>query len=448
MAFELTYYQENAQAYASTVTHPALIMDMRLGKSVVSDRVADMYDARTRLILTELGAFHGWKTVFTEQDQPWLDLRTVTPNRREDAVVKVLDSRHPCYVLANYELACAMPILGDLPWDYVAADESRKIANPATAVSQLCTRKFRDVGHRSILCGLPAPESELELFQQFLFLHGKFMGHTNYYKFRYEYFKPGMHGNNWGLKKGARAAIKEALHAKSFVLRRKDVVDERNVFEHRTVEMTSRQRKIYESVAKDFAWQDSDDKWQETQWRMTAEMWMQRLAGGFTPDGEEVLSEAKMLEIISLASGQLQGEQMVIWFKFRKELQYVLSALEKRKYRCVYVDGTVLDDDKELAQKRFQSGDAQFILATEKSLKKGADLSAADVAIYYSNEYSIDDRFQTQDRIFNMNKVGTPLLYIDLMTEDSVDDDVAAKIRDQGFNAKDLLRKHIRRFRL
>ncbi len=439
---ELYPYQQRAVAYAKRTRSPAFLMEMRLGKTPCGIKCGtDLYDVRTALVVAPLTTFKGWKDFLWAEGEPWVDLDQVKPKEREEAIVTWFENPHRSWMLCNYEKLRIYPELAEMPIDYVLMDESRKIANPASQISKLVTKGFRTARHRAILCGLPAPESEIEVFQQFKFLDGGFMGCTSYWQFRARYYQPDEYG--WSPKKGTRKLIKEAMHERAFVLTRKDAgIGSKKMVTRRTVQMSPEQLKIYRDVQKDYAWKPEDDRWEETQWAMTAAQWLQRLCGGFTPDGLRVVSDAKVREMLYLFSGDLKGERAVVWFKFRAELVYVRGELERQGYRCVTVDGSVSPADRELAISRFQRGDAQFFLATEKTAKMGVDCSVADVAIYYSNEWSVEDRLQSEDRIVNPGKTD-PLLIVDLVYEGTIDEDVADKVRTRGFEAKTLMMKHL-----
>src|SRR5581483_9357605 len=101
------------------------------------------------------------------------------------------------------------------------ADESVKIKRPESLVTKICVRGFREAGCRMALSGLPAPEEELELFSQFQFLNGEFLGYENFWNFKQNKFRPSW-GHDWVPKPGALKQIRDELHSKAFVLTRKE----------------------------------------------------------------------------------------------------------------------------------------------------------------------------------------------------------------------------------
>jgi hypothetical protein len=423
------------------------------------------------MVVAPLTVLEAWKRELTIEGEPYLDLHGVKTKDRETALAQeVLGCSHRVWVLVNYQMVPKIPELTgikiskhtdvngikrnrytateEMPWDLVALDESRIICNPQSQVTNLFTRGCRRTRHRAILSGLPAPENPIELFCQFQFLDGSFMGCSNYWQFKTQYFEPSPYNTyDWVPKKGARAEIKEKFHDRAYVLRRSQVnMGSKKIFQKRYVDMSPKQKSLYKSIVKDYAYQATDGAWQETQWAMTAAMWLQRLAGGFDPEGVECLSDAKAKEVLNLMKGELEGQQAVVWFKFRSELDMVNDTLTRGGVTTCKIDGDVASSDRGEALNKFREGRARVLLATEKCAKMGVDCSVADTAIYYSNEWSCDDRLQSEDRILHPHK-NTPLLFIDLVTRDSVDTEVVERIRDKSFNAKELMRDYFTYFR-
>jgi hypothetical protein len=75
------------------------------------------------------------------------------------------------------------------------------------------------------------------------------------------------------------------------------------------------------------------------------------------------------------------------------------------------------------------------MLAQVKCGKFGLDWSVASTAIYYSNPYDMEDRAQSEDRIVSATKT-EPVLYIDLITKDTIDEEVTEVLRDKNVTAR------------
>ena len=94
-----------------------------------------------------------------------------------------------------------------------------------------------------------------------------------------------------------------------------------------------------------------------------------------------------------------------------------------------------LETPKSDAEK-FEKKRLQIICAQGRCGQYGLDWSVADTAIYYSNWYDGEIRQQSEDRIVHPKKK-EPLLYIDLVAEDSIDEEVVAILKRKKLNARE-----------
>jgi SNF2 family DNA or RNA helicase len=134
--------------------------------------------------------------------------------------------------------------------------------------------------------------------------------------------------------------------------------------------------------------------------------------------------------VVSLITGELVREQVVVWFAFNRELARVWQALKKAGVEATWVAGEVGMDERRRRAGLFQEGKRRVMLAQIKCARMGVDLSAADTEIYFSNSWSFEDRKQSEDRIEHPNKKAT-LLVIDLVTEGTVDEDVVETMKER-----------------
>jgi SNF2 family DNA or RNA helicase len=471
MPRELMVHQENALKYASNKKNPAFFMEMRLGKTLVTIRWVQQLQEKISccLVIAPLTVLEAWKRELTFENEPYIDLHSVVPSQRDTVLKEEVFSNKTqrVWVLINYESVVRTPLISGVAvrryqiggkrktaysliqgfrWDVVILDESTKIKNVNSKVTQVCCRGFRDTKHRVILTGLPAPENELELFTQFQFLNGTFLGFDNFYRFKTHYYEPSLYNRyKWLPKKGTSCKIKEEVHRLAFVLLRSQVnLGSKKIFHRRHVEMSSSQKKMYNSVVKDYAYQLKNGQWEETQWAMIATLWLQRLTGGFSPDAKQILNTAKAREIVDLLDNELSQQQVVVWYKFRTELDLTVKVLKENNISCATIDGDVSQQDREKAIREFREGKVRVLLATEKCAKMGIDCSNADCAIYYSNEWSCDDRLQSEDRILHPSKK-SPLLFIDLVTKGTIDEEVVERVRYKSFDAKELMIQRLAR---
>lgn len=432
-------HQKRALDFSLSVKHFALLMEMRLGKTLTAIRSYQLRTQRPILVVAPVTVLEAWEKELALEGEPFLVLHGKPAAKREDMVVAALKAYNRCWILINYECLRVMPLLGRVKWGGVVLDESPVIRNPGTQISQLCCDWFGNVDHRAILTGLYAPESPEDVFQQYKFLLGRFMGYSNFYKWRHNLFQ--QWGYGWSPKPGTRELIKMAVAETSFVLTRKQAnLGSTKVYETRTVPMNAIQKKLYNRVTKDLEVEGVDGVIDEAMYTVVKQTWLARLAGGFHPDGVTLVSTAKQDELIRLLKGELRGERVIVWSRFRAEVTGNLQRLQKEGYKSDYILGGMLRGARKAKLQAFRDNELQVLSLQEKVAKFGVDVSEADTSVYYSNEYENEDRSQSEDRTISQFK-RTPQLYIDLITEGSIDVDVVEKLQKKSFDSKWLMGK-------
>lgn len=418
-------HQIPAFLYTLRQDHPALLMEMRLGKTLVAIRRISLYPPRADrlrvLVVAPNSALGSWADDLGAESIPFTVLRGERVRRE-----KLLRADATSWFLINKEGFLALPELCYVKWDAVVLDESTFIKNPTAAVSRYYTENFRSVPHRWILTGTPNPESDLDLYSQYQWLDGHFLGYSDYWRFRFSLFVETPVG--WKPRRGSKDRVAAALGERSFILSREqagyftDAVSER-----RTLELPQGIRRAYERLERDFELELPPDYYRGTIWATTKYLWLRRLCNGFTAEGE-MIWRGKVEELRRILREELQGQQAVIWFTHLAEMRYAREALGSGS---AILDGSVSMPDRDAIRERFQRGEVRWLLSQTEVSRMGMDLSAADVAIYFNLPLSYLTYRQTKDRIVSLKKNRT-LLYLYLMVENSVDEDAWLTICSKG----------------
>jgi hypothetical protein len=437
--FEFRPWQTEALNRILDEPRVALFMEMRLGKTPVIIRWAAH---RTReiarpliLVVAPGNVLDDWQTELERERQgPVTRLDGIPVKSRMESVWATWG-----WCLINKEGLWRNTEMGEIEWDVIIVDESTCIRNPSINLTKALLRSYGHVPNRAILTGDPRPESELDYFCQMQFLHGHFMGFHNYWAFREKRFIQDPRFNwNWTPMPGLRDEIKAYVHQHAVVMTAKGVgMGNEIVMKTRHVERNDRQRRAMAQILKDFQFE-----YIETQFATVRDIWLARIAGGFSPDKEnpELLSSAKADGIVELMTGEMRRESSVIWFRFNEELEYVVGRLNKAKIKTIGIHGGVPKDDRRHIRDRFQDGTYQVICVQTKLGRMGWNLSRASVAQYYSNWYDYETRAQSMKRIEHMTK-RHPLLYIDWVTKDSIDQEVVYLLKEKRMNSRLFMRE-------
>ncbi len=422
-------HQQQALDYCRDHQHPALLMEMRLGKSLVVIRALEESGHNTQvLVVAPSSALGDWDRELRREGYTDDEVTFLQGSRKLRLQTLEIPWR---YVLANRESWLSVPEIADIPWSAVVLDESPSIKNPQSGISKFFRFNFRRVPRRFILTGTPAPESLADLWGQFDYLDGGAFGFTNYYGFRSKLFVPTEAGGGWYPRIGAERLIQNSLSQKAFVLRCKDVhLDQPRIRERREMELSPKARRAYLKAEDELILGFETEREREVSTLMQQYAYCRQLASGIDPDTGQVRWTGKLEELKYLLHGELKDEPVVIWFAFNAEIDAAREYLSPDP-RLGYAYGRHTPQERRELFASFQKGDVRVLLLQVKIAQYGLDLSRASTAIYFSSPVSRMDRVQTEARIATARPgaEGRPLLFIDFVTARTVDTDVLALLR-------------------
>lgn len=421
-------YQERAIEKAFWNERLAIFMEMRLGKSLVVIRALKEDGCKTNLIVAPLSSLGSWEKELQKEGIDYIVISSKKP-------YKFLPPDF--YYLTNFEALRKFPDLVEEYWDAVVIDESTRIKNPKAQITKLITNGFKQVERKHILTGLPDPEGPLDLFCQFKFLNEEFLGFNNYWSFRRALFYQA--GFDWLPKPGTIGRIKQAILENAFSLTRKKAgIGSKKIYERRYCSISSQQRKLRDQVLKDWEIEGKQTKWAPVKWQ-----WLHRLSGGIIP-GNEKVNSGKIKELITLLTGELKREKVVIFCRYLGEMESIIEALKDNHIWFEFIYGKV--DYRSRTKRRdifVKSVPCQVFLSQTECGRYSLDLSVSSTMIFYSNSASGETRSQCEDRIVHPLKK-EPLLYIDLLTQDMPDEILLDSLKEKKLNADLLMRRSLK----
>jgi SNF2 family DNA or RNA helicase len=221
------------------------------------------------------------------------------------------------------------------------------------------------------------------------------------------------------------------------------------VYQKRYVELSEKQHKLYKDLSKRMI-AECNGKQMTVTMKLTMMLRLQQIVGGFfTPDAdgmtEEQLCSAKA-EPISPTNPRIDdmvedidefmcGKKIIIWARFRPELEAIAEALEKRFGRgtAAVAHGGISPNQRQNAIDSFRDAEQPLFLVANpqaKGVSRGQDMSSADFEIYYSNSFSLEDRLQSEDRPCSSNQKNN-LGIIDIIAPDTVDEHIVKALRSK-----------------
>ena len=429
----LAPHQMQAYLKAVEILDPPIFMEMRTGKTRVALAMFAHWKVSNPLVIHPGSALLGWIDEMDRTGVKWVNLSDMSKLKR----MKWVQNPEPdTVILIRHQTLVSQPEIADYV-DALCLDESTCIKSPNSQITNtlLGIADEHPDYRRMVLTGLPNPEGLYELFNQYYFLDGHFMSCDNYYRFRNTYFTND--GWGWQLKPGAYALIKDHVHATSVLIRRKDVQGfPEKVRMNRQVEADKVFMAVYEETEKSWSWEDKD-----TMYAVSLENWLQRMAGGWDPDGIKLLSDHKLKALEEMIREEFEPEeQVVVWCRYTVEAAVVSSRLSALG-TVAHVHGGLAPKERDEERRKFQRGEARILVTTIKSMQGGVDLSNAVASIFYSNEWSNELRTQAEDRLINKNRTFPAYIY-DLSTKGTVEDRLVPDLMEKGFNARIFLQNY------
>lgn len=433
---KLYLHQEKGVNYLRNATNPALFWEMRLGKSKTVIRAFNG-DINRKLIVCPKSVINTWIDELETEgitNYAYCTSEHLTRLKRiKEQTAWFID---PNWMIMNYEAVMKLSIKDiEKEFQIVIIDESVRIKEPRTKVTKFFLQNFRNVKKRVILSGNPAPNNALEYYTQMKFLHGRWMGCDNFWQFRERFFSSDYQGWTWWPRGASKELIRTQLQKDAYILSRKDVgMVTDKIYEKRMIDMPENIKREYRRMEKEFVCNLPSGEKLETNYVVSQLNFLQQLAGGQLKG--QKFSDFKIKELVNLLNGELKGEKIVVFCQFLWELGEIKKALQQQKILCESISGKTTLESRNLIQNQFNKSNVIDVLIMQVGTGRfGLNLSAASTVIYYSNSLKPDDRIQSEERIFHPEKK-EPLLYVDLITKNSIDEHILKALKAKDRQAK------------
>ena len=352
----------------------------------------------------------------------------------------------------------------------IVCDESDAVKNPKAERTKALMSLRPYAEWRRIMTGTPITNSPFDVFSQFSFLDSTILQTTNYWAFKAEYAEmltggplydkvkaqmrrgnpqivargPGGRPQYRNLDKLARLI---APH--SFRVRKEDCLDlPEKIYKTILFDLTSEQRKIYRKAKNEcrLAFEGEDTPFN----KLAAFGKLAQITSGYYlhPNAEEPVRIEGKNPKIELAAERIkavveQGEQIIVWARYRAEIADLAAACKKLELEHVLYYGDIKPQARQEAIDAFQSGEAPVFIANPQSGGTGITLTAASFVLYFSNSFSLRERLQSEDRAHRIGQ-DKPVTYLNLAARGTIDEkviavltakqDVASAIVDSGLS--------------
>lgn len=343
-------------------------------------------------------------------------------------------------------------------------DESSRIKNPDTGRTKAVLKLRTLAAYARIATGTPITNAPVDVFSQMEFLESGLLGTTSYRAFVAEYAE--LMNNNHPMmqhmiRRNPRAAqaqiiarnpdgsprwrnlekLQKLLEPHSFRVLKRECLDlPEKIYKVHPFDLNTDQSRAYALLRDELRVEINEEVL--TVNALAALVKLQQITSGFTipPGGGDpvYISDknprlAALLDLVEDLNGQF-----IVWARFREELFTVAAALRKAGLRVVEYHGGVNTADREIAVDSFQAGEADVFVGQPQSGGIGLTLTNAETVIYYSNDFNLETRLQSEDRA---HRIGTRhnVVYIDLVAAGTIDESIARALQRKSDVAANVL---------
>ena len=313
----------------------------------------------------------------------------------------------------------------------IILDESTTIKNRTAARTKNILKIFLGSKYKRILTGSPVTKSPLDLYTQCEFLSPDLLGFNNFFTFRARYAVMDQIriGNDRYIHAPKYYINLEELDNKlksfSYRVRKDDCLDlpEKIRLQHE-VELTKEQRITYDQL-KERALAIINDDTVSYNNKLTELLRLHQVTCGFVKDDSGTIHKfddcpkmEELLDIIENTDGKV-----IIWANYVYNIKNIMQTLEDKygKDSTVAIYGEIDTDDRQTAVKRFQEDPrCRFFVGNPSTGGFGLTLTAASYVVYFSNNFNLEIRQQSEDRAHRIGQKRN-VTYIDIVSQKTID---------------------------
>lgn len=302
---------------------------------------------------------------------------------------------------------------------WLVLDEASRIKNRTAKRTRACLELGRVAERRLVMTGTPVTQAPLDLWAPMQFLDSHLLGFGSFFAFRAHHAELG----GWEGKEVVAWKHLDELEQKlkPFSLRRlkADCLDlPAKVYERRDVTLTDDQWRAYRELDEQLV---TEVNGEQAHANIVLEklLRMQQVTSGFVgvadqqggyrpvdlPGGNPKLNE--LMELLD------ESSKAIVWCRFRHEIELIAAELTRRRIGFVELHGGV--KDKDAAVVSFQTDhNIRVFVGQVATGGFGITLTAANLVVYFSNDFSYETRVQSEDRAHRVGQTRS-VTYVDLV---------------------------------
>lgn len=361
---------------------------------------------------------------------------------------------------------------------FIIVDESTRIKNPKAKRSVNISALGRYAQYKTILTGTPVTQSPIDIWSQFDFLKRNFFERT-YFVFQAHHAVMVSDINEYTGKKYHRLItpkefniaknmlakgldveriaahtglserniiyikdqtvftkykhieeIKQRVNPHSFFVKKEDCLDiPPKVYEKIIVEPSPEQKRIYNDLKKKLLAEYNTHELSILN-KVTLTLRLAQVCGGFFPSQdlkkpEMIGTKNRKIERLKDDLYEIGDERVIIWSHFVAEIDAIYEVLSKefKEWRIEKYYGKTDRQTRSMIINAFQEGDVKILIINQQTGSFGLNLQRATLHYFYSNNFSLEQRLQAEDRSHRAGQEQT-VVYKDIIIKDSIEEKI------------------------
>jgi len=421
-----------------------LFFEMGTGKTRTALAVARAVGSQRILVVAPLSAIGVWEN---EVRTFWKQVKVFPAAngkiRQRSTLLAPLDCEVPSLSLINYESYWREPLRSALiasNFDFIIYDEAHRLKNYSSRQARFAHALTGYIPYRLALTGTPMPNGIEDLYSIYKAIDPTVFGmRWNAFASRYlvyggyQFYQIVGYKNTDEVQKKLSESSCRVTKAEALEL--PEATDVVVPVKMRSMYLYNRMRqKAISAVA------DSDHGMMMPRTALESVMRLQQLTSGFAKmtDGSiRNISDEKINVLRDLLYDMvLQKKRVVVFCRFHHDIDKV--AEEAKSFAPTYTyDGRTSTLRKTQRIEQFRS-QCPAILVMQISVALGLDLSCANIAIFYSLDFSYANYVQSKDRLHRYGQRNC-VTYYHLIAQKTVDEKIYRVLARKGNVAREIL---------
>jgi hypothetical protein len=338
----------------------------------------------------------------------------------------------------------------------IIIDECDSIKSHNSIRTERCIALSEIIRYKMIMTGTPIEKGMIDLYSQFQFLNPDIIGIGDYYSFKSRYAIMGGHKDKNIIGYHRTEELMGAVGKYISQVRKRGVLTElpESTYEERVVQLSPEQKVLYAKLKATLKLEYDNNKLSVS----SSINLMQRLAeitGGFYSYIDEeamardvvgiddqvkikykkeyLKSNPKAKELMAFVDSLPDDEPVIIWAVSKMEVAYLVN-LFKDKFGAGSVaemHGDISREDRTIGLNDFQEYKRRFIIGNQAVGGIGLNMTAASIMVYFSNDFSLRRRIQSEGRIERIGQT-RPMLYVDFVCAGTIDKYIVKSLREKS----------------